>query len=74
MKVCILGTGLSSLTLAKALVNLKIYVDVVGTKKSNKVNTSRTLGISKSNIDFFNSHIVDIKKLLWKLKKIEIFY
>ena len=73
MKVCILGTGLSSLTLAKALVNLKIYVDVVGTKKSNKVNTSRTLGISKSNIDFFNSHIVDIKKLLWKLKKIEIF-
>ena len=73
MRVCIFGSGLSALTLAKALVNLKIYVDVVGTKKSNKVNTSRTLGISKSNIDFFNSHIVDIKKLLWKLKKIEIF-
>ena len=73
MRVCILGTGLSSLTLAKALVNLKIYVDVVGTKRTNKINLSRTLGISKSNVDFFNSHIVDIKKLLWKLKKIEIF-
>ena len=73
MRVCILGTGLSSLTLAKALVNLKIYVDVVGIKKTNKINPSRTLGISRSNVDFFNSHIVDIKKLLWKLNKIEIF-
>ena len=72
MRVCILGTGLSSLTLAKALVNLKIYVDVVGTKNTNKINRSRTLGISKSNVDFFNSNIVDIKKLLWKLNKIEI--
>ena len=73
MKVCILGTGLSSLTLAKALVNLKIYVELVGTKKTNKINFSRTLGISKSNVDFFDLHILDIKKLLWKLKKIEIF-
>ena len=72
MKVCILGTGLSSLTLAKALVNLKIYVELVGTKKTNKINFSRTLGISKSNVGFFDSHILDIKKLLWKLKKIEI--
>ena len=72
MKVCILGTGLSSLTLAKALVNLKIYVELVGTKKTNKINFSRTLGISKSNVDFFDLHILDIKKLLWKLKKIEI--
>ena len=38
MRVCILGTGLSSLTLAKALVNLKIYVDVVGIKKTNKIS------------------------------------
>ena len=29
MKVCILGSGLSALTLAKALVNQKIFVDVV---------------------------------------------
>ena len=66
MRVCIIGNGLSSLTLAKALVNLKIYVDVFGIKKNNNINSFRTLGISKSNVDFFNSHIVDIKKLLWK--------
>ena len=29
MKICILGSGLSALALAKALVNEKIYVDLL---------------------------------------------
>ena len=33
MRVCILGAGLTSLTLAKALVNKNIYVDIVEPKK-----------------------------------------
>ena len=37
MRVCILGNGLSSLTLAKALVNQKIYVDVKVSKKFFKI-------------------------------------
>ncbi len=73
MRVCILGGGLSSLTLAKALVNRKIYVDVILTKKLTQLNKSRTLGISKSNVEFFNNEIIDIKKIIWKLKKIHIF-
>ena len=51
MKVCILGNGLSSLTLAKALVNQNIYVELITQKKNLKIGQSRTLGISKSNID-----------------------
>ena len=50
MRVCILGAGLSSLTLAKALVNQNIYVDLYAQKKINSLNKSRTIGISKSNI------------------------
>ena len=73
MKVCILGSGLSSLTLAKALVNQKIYVEVVVSKKVFPLNKSRTLGISRSNLEFFNNNIIDIKKIIWKLKKIHIF-
>jgi 2-octaprenyl-6-methoxyphenol hydroxylase len=73
MKVCILGDGLSSLTLAKALVNQNIYVDVLLQKKHQKFNQSRTIGISKSNTDFFNKNIINIEKLLWKLQKIEIY-
>ncbi len=73
MKICILGAGLSSLTLAKALVNQNIFVDVFKQKNFGQVQKSRTLGISRSNIDFFNENIIDIKKILWKIKKIEVF-
>ena len=73
MRVCILGTGLTSLTLTKALVNEKIYVDVFHSKNFQKINQSRTIGISKKNINFFNKHIININKFIWKLKKIHIY-
>ena len=37
MRVCILGSGLTALTLAKALVNQKIFVDLISSKKNNKI-------------------------------------
>tara|TARA_Y100000591_G_scaffold44876_1_gene33498 strand:- start:6699 stop:7772 length:1074 start_codon:yes stop_codon:yes gene_type:complete len=73
MKVCILGDGLTSLTLAKSLVNLGIFVDVYIDKKIKKIDKSRTIGISKSNVDFFNKHILNIEKLIWDIDKIEIY-
>ena len=72
MKVCILDNGITSLTLAKALVNQKIYVDIISNKNSPTM-ASRTIGISRSNVEFFNSYILNIDKIIWKLKKIEIF-
>ncbi len=73
MNVCIVGDGLVSLTLAKALVNKGINVDLFSSKKVKKINKSRTIGISKINIDFFNKNILNIKKLLWNIDKIEIY-
>tara|TARA_Y100000591_G_C21769205_1_gene664632 strand:+ start:33 stop:1109 length:1077 start_codon:yes stop_codon:yes gene_type:complete len=73
MKVCILGSGLSSLTLAKALVNQNIFVDVISQKRFEKIQKTRTLGISQSNVEFFNKNIININKILWKIKKIEVF-
>ena len=73
MTVCILGNGLTALTLAKALVNNEINVDVLYNKKNYKISDTRTIGISKNNIDFFNSNIINIEKIIWNLKKIEIF-
>jgi 2-octaprenyl-6-methoxyphenol hydroxylase len=73
MKVCILGNNLTALTVAKTLVNLKINVEVLYTKKNLHLNKTRTIGISKSNIDFFNEKILNINSILWKLKKIEIY-
>ena len=73
MKVCILGNSLTALALAKTLVNLKINVEVLYVKKNLDFAITRTIGLSKSNIDFFNKKIININPLLWKLKKIEIF-
>ena len=73
MKVCVIGSGLTSLTLAKTLVNQGIYVDVFSNFKTKKLDKSRTLSISKSNIDFYNSNVLNIERLLWKINKIEIY-
>ena len=73
MKVCIFGSGLSALTLAKVLVNQNIFVDVLASKKTTSFKKSRTLGISKSNVEFFNKYIININNIIWKLNKIDIF-
>ena len=73
MKVCILGSGLTSLSLAKILVNMGINVDFFSNLNFEKVDRSRTLSISKDNLDFFNANISKINKFSWKINKIEIF-
>ena len=73
MTVCILGNGLTALTLAKTLVNCEIDVDLFFNKKNFKISNSRTIGITKNNINFFNKNIINIEKIIWKLKRIEIF-
>ena len=45
MTVCILGNGLTALTLAKALVNNEINVDLLSSKKKKKISETRTIGI-----------------------------
>ena len=42
-------------------------------KKKYIISNSRTIGISKSNVEFFNKNIININKIIWKLKRIEIF-
>ena len=74
MKVCILGDNLTGLALAKALVKKEINVDLFCQKKNYKIDPSRTIGISKSNIDFFNKKISNVKGMLWPIKKNKNFY
>jgi len=73
MKVCIIGDGLVSLTLANVLIQKDLFVDIYSIKKNNFNDPSRTLGISKSNIDYFNNKIMNIEKNLWNIQKIKIF-
>ena len=62
MKVGILGDGLTSLALAKMLVNKCIYVDLLSEDKIINYSQSRTFGITKKTLIF-----LPIK--FWILKK-----
>ena len=73
MRVCILGSGLTALTLAKALVNQNIFVELITLNKKHKINKFRTIGISRSNYEYFNKNIINIEKIIWKLNKIQIY-
>ena len=74
MNICIIGNGLTSLALAKNLVNKKINVHIYYRNNKNILPSNRTLGISKSNFEYFCKKIFPInKKKTWEIKKIEIF-
>ena len=73
MKICIIGNNLTSLALAKALINKEIFVDIFYSNKKINIDKTRTIGLSKSNIDFFNKNISNINKILWPIKKIKIY-
>ena len=74
MKVCLIGNGLTALSLAKNLINKKIKVFNYGIN-NNKVKTkTRTIGISKDSLDFFNKEIMQLRKnMTWNIKKINIY-
>ena len=74
MNICLIGDSLTSLALAKNLINKNIKVFVYYKNTKNSKFQSRTIGISKNNFDFFNKEIIKFKKnMLWKIKKIEIY-
>jgi len=74
MKVCIIGDGLTSLSLAKNLINKKINVHIYHKNKIRELTPSRTIGISKKNLEFFKKKICEIpKKSCWQIKKIKIY-
>ena len=68
MNICIIGNGLTGLSLAKNLTNKKINVHFYHKKKIEHLSSSRTIGISKDNLQFFKKEICNIpKKILWKI-------
>ena len=74
MNICIIGDGLTSLSLATNLINKKINVHLYDKNKIKNLLPSRAIGISKNNFEFFRNeiHKTPIKNF-WKIKKIEIY-
>ena len=73
MNICIIGNSLTGLSLAKNLVNKKINVHFYHENKFKNFSSSRTIGISKNNLEFFRKEIHRVpKNLFWEIDKIEI--
>jgi len=74
MNICIIGDGLTGLSLAKNLINKKINVHFYHKNKLENLSSSRTIGISKNNLEFYKKMILNIpNNFFWEIKKIEIF-
>ena len=74
MNVCIIGEGLTALSLAKNLINKKINVHYYHKNRNGNFLSNRTIGISKSNFEFFKEKIFQISNNnYWKINKIEIY-
>ena len=57
MNICILGDGLTALALSKSLINKKLNVSMYYEKEEHfKDFSTRTIGISKDNFDYFNNN------------------
>ena len=74
MKICIIGMNLTSLMLSKALVNNGCIVHIFNLNKKITDYSTRTIGISDSNISFIKNNIINIEnKKFHNIKKISIF-
>ena len=75
-KICIIGNGLSGLTLANVLKNLNIDIDLYYSNKNSKnIQDKRTTAISHSNYNFLNKIIGGLKpNIFWPNKKINLFF
>ena len=62
MKVCIIGDGITSLSLAKNLINKKLNVHIYEKKKIKHSLSNRTIGISSNNLKFFKNEIQELQK------------
>ena len=74
MNICLVGNNLTSLILSKTLINSGAILDIFYFKNKKNSPSIRTIGISKSNIDFINNNICQLKlKNFNKISKIQIF-
>ena len=74
MNICIIGGGLTSLSLAKNLINKNINVYLCYKNKIENLSSNRTIGISKNNLEFYKKEIFNVpQKFFWEIKTIEIY-
>jgi len=74
MNICLIGDGLISLTLARALTRKKIKVCLYHQVYKKFQNNNSVIGITSNNLNFIQKEIIKINpKFLWEINKIQIY-
>ena len=73
MKICIIGSGLTSLILAKNLIKKNLYVDIIYENYQKEPTSARTIGITNQNFQFLENLFPNLKNRSFSIKEIQIF-
>ena len=73
MNIALIGNNLANLVLSKILIKMGIKVCLYYYKNNFKISPTRTIAISKSNVDFLKEIGLDPSKFSWPVKNIKIF-
>ena len=73
MNVCLIGYNLTNFIIALELIQKGFKVDILFEKKSLKIQTNRTIGISKSNFEYLASNLKNLLEYSWPITNIKIF-
>ena len=72
MNICLIGNNLTSLFVSKMLINNGAKIELLSSKDYKYHLSNRTIGITKSNIDFINNNICSLKKLNFENRTCEV--
>ena len=73
MNICLIGYGIPCLILANILTNKNIKISIFDEFNYKKKFKTRTLSITKKNIDFLKKESINIKNNAWFINNIKIF-
>ena len=73
MNICLIGYGIPCLILANILTNKNIKISIFDEGNYKKNFETRTLGITKKNIDFLKKESISIENNAWFINNIKIF-
>ena len=73
MNIALIGNSLANLVLSKILIKKGIKVCIYHSRNNFKTSPTRTIAISKSNVEFLKDIGLDISNFSWPIKNIKIF-
>jgi len=73
MNICLIGHGIPCLILANILINKNIKISIFDEVESKKKFETRTLGITKKNINYLKKEKIILENNAWFINNIKIF-